>query len=188
MRSLTNIMKKIITILASVLILASLTNATAQRPLPTPRSRPTPHERPFQAGAVYVLTNQVQNTVAVFSRAADGTLTSAGEFSTGGAGDPVPQGTDPATDPLVLSDLQRLLGSDLQLRRRHGLIQLRGRYLPYPPSSRTLLRLGPGLLATCLLGLGAARLCRGPAASPAGSVPVNPPLRPRQDSNLHLSV
>jgi 6-phosphogluconolactonase len=47
------------------------------------------------------LTNQVENAVAVFNRTADGMLTPAGEFSTGGAGDPVPQGTDPATDPLA---------------------------------------------------------------------------------------
>jgi 6-phosphogluconolactonase (cycloisomerase 2 family) len=50
---------------------------------------------------VYVLTNQVDNTLAVFNRDAHGELTPAGEFSTGGAGDPVPQGTDPATDPLA---------------------------------------------------------------------------------------
>ena len=62
---------------------------------------PRPAERNFQAGAVYVLTNQVDNMVAVFSRNAFGTLTPAGQFSTGGAGDPVPQGTDPATDPLA---------------------------------------------------------------------------------------
>lgn len=94
-------MKKIITILASLLILASVSNAIAQRPLPTPRARPTPHDRSFQAGAVYVLTNQVENAVAVFTRTADGTLTSAGEFSTGGAGDPVAQPQDPPTDPLA---------------------------------------------------------------------------------------
>ena len=86
---------------ASLFILASLSNATAQRPNPTPRARPTPMPRNFQAGAVYVLTNQVENTVAVFRRTADGTLTPAGEFPTGGAGDPTPQGTDPATDPLA---------------------------------------------------------------------------------------
>jgi 6-phosphogluconolactonase (cycloisomerase 2 family) len=90
-----------ISIFASFLMLASLGNAIAQRPNPSPRARPTPHERNFHAGAVYVLTNQVENTVAVFRRGADGTLTSAGEFPTGGAGDPVPQGTDPATDPLA---------------------------------------------------------------------------------------
>src|SRR5262249_24127009 len=60
-----------------------------------------PAEQNFQAGAVYVLTNQVENAVAVFNRNAFGTLTPAGEFTTGGAGDPVPQGTDPATDPLA---------------------------------------------------------------------------------------
>src|ERR1044072_8914287 len=94
-------MKKIITVLASFLILASVTNATAQRQLPSPRPRPTPHDRNFRAGAVYVLTNQVENAVAAFNRTADGMLTFAGEFYTGGAGDPVPQGTDPASDPLA---------------------------------------------------------------------------------------
>src|SRR5437762_1858399 len=92
---------KAITLAAGFLILASLSVSTAQRPNPTPRARPTPAPRVFQAGAVYVLTNQIENAVAVFSRSASGTLTPAGEFLTGGAGDPVPQGTDPATDPLA---------------------------------------------------------------------------------------
>jgi hypothetical protein len=82
-------------------MLATLSTATAARPEPTPRERPTPHPRNFHAGAVYVLTNQVENAVAVFNRDAHGELTPAGEFFTGGAGDPVPQGTDPATDPLA---------------------------------------------------------------------------------------
>ena len=55
----------------------------------------------FHAGAVYVLTNQTTNTVAVFRRTAWGVLTPAGEFPTGGAGDPTPQPPDPATDPLA---------------------------------------------------------------------------------------
>ena len=88
-------------IFVTLLILATLSAAAADRPAPTPRERPEPHPRNFHAGAVYVLTNQVDNAVAVFNRAADGTLSSAGEFSTGGAGDPVPQGTDPVTDPLA---------------------------------------------------------------------------------------
>lgn len=64
----------------------------------------------LKSGAVYVLTNQVNNAVATFDRAPDGTLTSAGTFSTGGAGNPVAQPGDPPTDPLasqgalVLSD------------------------------------------------------------------------------------
>src|SRR5438094_2542178 len=92
---------KAITLVTGFLMLVSLSGLTAQRPNPTPRPSPTPAPRNFQAGAVYVLTNQVDNTVAVFNRDASGMLTSAGEFSTGGAGDPVPQGTDPATDPLA---------------------------------------------------------------------------------------
>jgi len=55
----------------------------------------------LRAGGVYVLTNQVANSVAAFRRTSKGILTPAGEFPTGGAGDPVPQGTDPATDPLA---------------------------------------------------------------------------------------
>lgn len=55
----------------------------------------------FHAGAVYVLTNQTSNTVAVFRRTSWGMLTPAGEFPTGGAGDPAPQPPDPATDPLA---------------------------------------------------------------------------------------
>lgn len=92
---------KTIAICVSFIMLATLSTAAVARPSPIPRERPTPHPRNFHAGAVYVLTNQAENAVAVFNRSADGTLTPAGEFSTGGAGDPVPQGTDPATDPLA---------------------------------------------------------------------------------------
>jgi 6-phosphogluconolactonase (cycloisomerase 2 family) len=55
----------------------------------------------FHAGAVYVLTNQTTNSVAVFRHNARGMLTAAGEFPTGGAGDPTPQPPDPVTDPLA---------------------------------------------------------------------------------------
>ena len=55
----------------------------------------------FHAGAVYVLTNQTNNSVAVFRRDAKGMLTSAGQFPTGGVGNPTPQPPDPATDPLA---------------------------------------------------------------------------------------
>lgn len=55
----------------------------------------------FKSGAVYVLTNQVSNAIAVFTRAPDGTLTAAGMFPTGGAGNPVAQPGDPPTDPLA---------------------------------------------------------------------------------------
>src|SRR5213595_2362115 len=86
---------KVTAIFVSFLMLGSLSTARAQRPTPTPRPRT------FPAGGVYVLTNQVSNSVAVFHRTARGVLTPAGEFSTGGAGDPVPHGMDPATDPLA---------------------------------------------------------------------------------------
>ncbi|HEY3660298.1 MAG TPA: beta-propeller fold lactonase family protein [Candidatus Udaeobacter sp.] len=77
----------------------SLGSVTAQRTTPTPR--PRPHPLNLHAGAVYVLTNQVQNAVAVFSRTTDGHLTAAGQFSTGGAGDPVAIPPDPPVDPLA---------------------------------------------------------------------------------------
>src|SRR5205814_6888667 len=44
---------------------------------------------------------QVETAVALIRRSPTSMLTSAGECPTGGAGDPVPQGTDPATDPLA---------------------------------------------------------------------------------------
>jgi 6-phosphogluconolactonase len=69
----------------------------------------------LKSGAVYVLTNQVVNAIAVFNRAPDGTLTAAGMFLTGGAGNPVAQPGDPPTDPLasqgslILSQNKQLL-------------------------------------------------------------------------------
>ena len=56
----------------------------------------------FNSGAVYVLTNQIQNSIAVFNRNnRDGTLTRAGTFPTGGAGNPVAIPPDPPVDPLA---------------------------------------------------------------------------------------
>ena len=60
-----------------------------------------PKAKNLHAGAVYVLTNQASNTVAAFRRNANGRLTPAGEFPTGGAGNPTPQPPDPTTDPLA---------------------------------------------------------------------------------------
>ena len=90
---------KYITLITGLLMLASLSTVTAQRVTPTPRPRPQPQN--LHAGAVYVLTNQVENTVAVFRRTTDGHLNAAGEFSTGGAGNPVAIPPDPPTDPLA---------------------------------------------------------------------------------------
>src|SRR5215216_6103378 len=80
-------------------MLAALSSVTAQRTTPTPR--PRPQAQNLHAGAVYVLTNQVENAVAVFRRTVDGHLTMAGEFPTGGAGDPVAIPPDPPVDPLA---------------------------------------------------------------------------------------
>lgn len=55
----------------------------------------------LHAGAVYVLSNQTTNTVVAFRHDARGRLTPAGEFPTGGAGNPVPQPPDPSSDPLA---------------------------------------------------------------------------------------
>src|SRR4051812_4995600 len=62
---------------------------------------PQHSNRHLTKGAVYAMTNQSNNQVAAFRRNANGSLTPAGMFPTGGAGDPVPQGMDPATDPLA---------------------------------------------------------------------------------------
>jgi 6-phosphogluconolactonase len=91
--------RTVMMISASIFMLASLTSVIAQRATPTPRARPQPQN--LSAGAVYVLTNQVENAVAVFRRTVDGHLTAAGQFPTGGAGDPIAIPPDPPTDPLA---------------------------------------------------------------------------------------
>ncbi len=60
-------------------------------------------------GEVYVLTNQTANSVMVYARAADGTLSSSGNFSTGGMG--MGTGPDPlgSQGSLVLGRWHRLL-------------------------------------------------------------------------------
>ena len=60
-------------------------------------------------GAVYVLTNQTANSVTVFARAADGTLSFSGNFATGGAG--AGTGVDPlgSQGSLVLGRWSRRL-------------------------------------------------------------------------------
>jgi hypothetical protein len=89
----------------SLLMLAPLSTATfAKGPKKSHPGGPNnPHARGknFRAGAVYVLTNQTNNMVAVFRRTAKGTLTFADQFPTGGAGNPTPQPPDPGTDPLA---------------------------------------------------------------------------------------
>src|SRR5882724_1822415 len=90
-----------IAIFVSFFVLAAFSTATFAAPKP----------KNLRAAEVYVLTNQVENAVAAFRRDAKGMLTPAGEFPTGGAGDPVPQGTDPATDPLA-SQGALIIGSD----------------------------------------------------------------------------
>jgi 6-phosphogluconolactonase len=87
-----------ISICLSFLMLATLGTTTFAR---GPKNPHAGRAKNFHAGAVYVLTNQTNNSVAVFRRNAKGMLTSAGEFPTGGAGNPTPQPPDPTTDPLA---------------------------------------------------------------------------------------
>jgi protoporphyrinogen oxidase len=60
-------------------------------------------------------------------------------------------------DPEVMSDLRRLLGDELTLRERRGLIYLRGRYLPFPPNLKTLRGLGLPTLVKAGIGMAVAR-------------------------------
>lgn len=54
----------------------------------------------------------------------------------------------PATAPDILSDLQKLLGSDLQLRRRQGRLRVAGRWVGFPLRGGQLARtLPPSMLA-----------------------------------------
>lgn len=67
---------------------------------------------PSQPGAVYVMTNQLTgNAVVAFTRAADGTLTMAGTFPTGGLGNGMAGTVDPlmSQSSLILSADNRFL-------------------------------------------------------------------------------
>src|SRR4051812_50182856 len=55
----------------------------------------------LRKGAVYAMTNQSNNQVAVFRRNGNGSLTPAGMFPTGGGGDPVPPGIGPPNQPFA---------------------------------------------------------------------------------------
>jgi 6-phosphogluconolactonase len=100
---------RVVAICLSLLMAAPLSTSTfAKKPKKKHPGKPKHSQsgRPsqkknFRAGAVYVLTNQTSNTVAVFRRSANGTLTFADEFPTGGAGNSTPQPPDPTTDPLA---------------------------------------------------------------------------------------
>jgi hypothetical protein len=80
----------IIAVIFSIVLLTTFT-ATAQiNRVDAPNN--------FKSGAVYVLTNQTENSIAVFLRNnKDGTLTAAGTFPTGGAGNPTAIPPDPPT-------------------------------------------------------------------------------------------
>lgn len=70
----------------------------------------------------------------------------------------------PATAPEMMVTLRRLLGDDLQRRRRHGRIRLAGRFVAFPPHPADLARRLPPRLSTRLaIDALAAPLRRGPA-------------------------
>jgi protoporphyrinogen oxidase len=87
------------------------------------------------------------------------------------------------TDPDVLDDLRALLGDDLTLKRRRGLIRLNGRYLPYPVKPRTVLGLGLGTAARLALGALGARF--NGAASQTGSESYEGALTSRLGAPLY---
>jgi 6-phosphogluconolactonase len=90
------------TVAVSVVMLAALAPFSA-------------HAADLRTGAVFLMTNQVDNAVMAYDRRADGTLRFVGEFATGGNGNPAAQTGDHRTDPLasqgslVLSDDGRFL-------------------------------------------------------------------------------
>jgi protoporphyrinogen oxidase len=63
----------------------------------------------------------------------------------------------PSIDPVVLADLRRLLGADLQTRPRHGRIRLQGRWMRFPLSPTDIVRNAPrrfaaGVVADTITG------------------------------------
>src|SRR5258706_7515415 len=71
--------------LAAVAFAACEPNRSVTAPIQSSLSAQLDGDGDNGPGAVYTITNQVAgNAVAVFARSADGTLTPAGNFSTGG--------------------------------------------------------------------------------------------------------
>jgi len=52
------------------------------------------------ASAVFLMTNQVPNEIAIFDQSHNGNLTARGRVPTGGNGNPIAEAGDPPTDPL----------------------------------------------------------------------------------------
>ena len=78
-----------------VVVFAGVVTVPAQRALTSSRNN-------LKSGAVYILTNQVANSVIAFSRdPKTGSLTVVDTQSTGGAGNPIAMPGDPPTDALA---------------------------------------------------------------------------------------
>ena len=93
--------------LAAVAFAACEPNRTVTAPIQSSLSAQLDDDGDSGPRAVYTITNQVAgNAVAVFARSADGTLTAAGTFATGGAGTGAGLGSQGA---VTLSDDGRLL-------------------------------------------------------------------------------
>jgi len=93
--------------LAAVAFAACEPNRSVTAPIQSSLSAQLDDEGDNGPRAVYTITNQVAgNAVAVFARSADGTLTPAGNFATGGAGTGAGLGSQGA---VTLSDDGRLL-------------------------------------------------------------------------------
>src|SRR5688572_31341443 len=76
----------------------------------------------LRVDAVYLMTNQPDNTVLAYDRLSNGTLRLVGEFSTGGTGNPVPQRSEEHTSELQSQSnlVCRLLLEKKKSMRNHG--------------------------------------------------------------------
>jgi 6-phosphogluconolactonase (cycloisomerase 2 family) len=85
--------RKLMTMALGVLGTLVLAGSVHAATSPPPRAGALPSPSSDDTGAVYVLTNQPDNSVMVYARAADGTLTFAHTYGTGGSG--AGSGADP---------------------------------------------------------------------------------------------
>ncbi len=101
---------------------------------------------PAGIGAAYRLA--ISNRRVVVLERAERVGGAAGSFEV--AGTRVDYGSHrlhPSTDPAILSELRRVLGSDLQARRRNGRIRLLGRWIAFPLRPDDLVRRLPATFA-----------------------------------------
>ena len=112
---------------------------------------------PAGLAAAYRLSRDPRSTVLLLERSPRLGGLAAGMERDGMRLDFGPHRLHAQADPEVMEDLRAMLGDELTVRERRGLIYLHGRYLPFPPTPRTAIGLGLPTLLKVAVGMAVTR-------------------------------